>query len=120
MRLDSNASRIWFGCARFRTVLLNNTSSSSCSRLNRPVSGCSPVLTTTPSRTHCQNWACVVQNCFRSLHITSAVFFFRIFFVLIVNTPRPLRICRHTQKSRGEASLARQQQIFKLLKTEFP
>src|ERR1043165_6738754 len=80
-RLESNASLMWFGCARFSTVLLNNTSNSSCSRLNRPVSGCSPVLTTMPSLTHCQNCVCVVQNCFRSRQITSAVFFFRFFFI---------------------------------------
>src|SRR5688572_15373240 len=37
-----------------------------------------------PSLTHCQNWAWVVQNSFRSRQITSAVFFFFFlsFFVL--------------------------------------
>src|SRR5215213_10911617 len=80
MRRDRSASRMWFGCARFSTVLLNNTSNSSCSRLNSPVNGCSPVLITIPSRTHCQNCACVVQNCLRSRQTTSAVFFLRFFF----------------------------------------
>ena len=36
-----------------------------------------------------------------------------------LNTPRPLRVI-DTQKPVGEASLARQHQIFKLLQTEFP
>lgn len=50
------------------------------------MSGLSPVFTTTPCRTHCQNCVCVVQNCFRVWQITSAVFFFFFaFFVLITN-----------------------------------
>src|SRR5829696_4918883 len=114
IRRDKSASRMWFGCARFSTVLLNNTSNSSCSRLNSPVNGCSPVLITIPSLTHCQNCFCVVQNCFRSRQTTSAVFFLRFFFM--ADTPLALRVengKRYTQKPRGEASLARQQLIFK-------
>src|SRR6185369_7882454 len=80
-RRDSSASRIWLGWARFKTVLLRSTSNSSCSRLKVPVSGLSWVFVTTPSRTHCQNCVCVVQNCLRSLQITSAVFFFFFFFL---------------------------------------
>src|SRR5215213_3990981 len=110
MRRDRSASRMWFGCARFKTVLLNNTINSSCSRLNRPVNGCSPVFITTPSRTHCQNCACVVQNCFRSRQITSAVFFFRFFFI-----QTHLDLCvLFTQKPVGEASLARQHPVVNL------
>src|SRR5215208_6450668 len=82
MRRDRSASRMWFGCARFSTVLLNNTSNSSCSRLNSPVNGCSPVLITIPSLTHCQNCFCVVQNCLRSRQTTSAVFFLCFFFMV--------------------------------------
>src|SRR5215203_1261225 len=102
MRRDSNASRIWFGCAKFKTVLLNKTNNSSCSLLNSPVNGCSPLLVTIPSLTHCQNCACVVQNCFRSRQITSAVFFLRFFFI-----QTHLDLCvLFTQKPVGEASLA--------------
>src|SRR5258705_5414740 len=82
-RRDNKASRMWFGCARFNMVLLKRTRSSSCSLLNKPVSGCSPVLVTMPSLTHCQNCVCVVQNSFRSRQITSAVFFFFFFFLAL-------------------------------------
>src|SRR6266481_5303952 len=34
-----------------------------------------------PSLAHCQNCACVVQNCLRSRQITNAVFFLRRFFL---------------------------------------
>ncbi len=114
-RRDSSASRMWFGCARFKTVLLNKTINSSCSRLNSPVSGCSPVLVTTPSLTHCQNCVCVVQNCFRSRQITSAVFFLRFFFLFgfmqIHLWPCVTRAATHVPVR--EASLARQQQVLK-------
>src|SRR5918912_1552375 len=80
IRRDCRASRRWFGCARLRTVLLRRTISSSFSRVKAPVRGLSPVLTTTPSLTHCQNCVCVVQNCLRSRQTTSAVFF--LFFLL--------------------------------------
>ena len=83
IRRDNSASRMWFGCARFSTVLLNNTINSSCSLLNCPVNGWSPIFVTTPSLTHCQNCVCVVQNCFRSRQTTSAVFFFRFFFLFV-------------------------------------
>src|SRR5215216_3029410 len=115
MRRDKSASRMWFGCARFSTVLLNNTNNSSCSRLNSPVSGCSPVLMTMPSLTHCQNCVCVVQNCFRSRQITSAVFFLRFFFLFtfmqIHLCPCVTRVATHVPGR--EASLARQQQVVK-------
>src|SRR5688572_8504578 len=116
---------MWFGCARFKTVLLNSTINSSCSRLNNPVNGWSPTLVTMPSLTHCQNCVCVVQNCFRSRQTTSAVFFLRFFFFtcvfafIAINTH--LHLCVFelaTHKGpRGEASLARQQQVFKTLST---
>src|SRR5215211_1570590 len=101
-------------------VLLNNTSNSSCSRLNSPVNGCSPVLTTMPSRTHCQNCVCVVQNSFRSRQTTRAVFFLRFFFlgvVVIEGTLQALRVsiqATHTVPVR-EASHARRQLVFKTL-----
>ena len=82
MRRDRNASLKWLGRARFRTVLLNTTISSSCCRANTPVSGASPVLMTTASLTHCQNCVCVVQNSLRSRQIMRAVRlrFFEAFF----------------------------------------
>src|SRR5882762_9217355 len=66
----------------FNTVLLSRTIDSSCSLTNAPSSGPSPVFTTMPSLTHCQNCVCVVQNSFRFRHTTSAVFFFFFFLVL--------------------------------------
>jgi hypothetical protein len=83
---------MWLGWARFSTVLLKRTSSSSCSRLNVPVKGLSSVLMTTPSLTHCQNCVCVVQNSLRSRQITSAVFFFFFFFLSLLTL-----ICLHYQ-----------------------
>src|SRR6266550_2303989 len=84
IRRESSASRIWFGWAKLSTVLLKSTISSSCSRLNVPVSGLSCVLVIIPSLAHCQNCACVVQNSFRSRQTISAVFlFFFFFFVLL-------------------------------------
>src|SRR3982074_2911661 len=63
----------------FNTVLLSRTIDSSCSLTNAPSSGPSPVFTTTPSLTHCQNCVCVVQNSLRFRQTTSAVFFFFFF-----------------------------------------
>src|SRR5436305_15080647 len=65
------------------------TINSSCSRLNAPVNGRSPVLTTMPSLTHCQNCVCVVQYCLRSRQMTSAVFFLFFLFALI----GPIFVC---------------------------
>src|SRR5918912_713466 len=83
MRRESKDSRRWLGQARFSTVLLKSTINSSCSRRKAPVKGLSPVFSTTPSLTHCQNCVCVVQNCFLSRQMMSAVFFLLFLFALI-------------------------------------
>src|SRR5437868_1059404 len=93
MRRERSASRRWFGRERFSTVLLKTTFSSSASRTNSPASGLSPVFMTTPSLTHCQNCACVVQKVLRSRHVTIAVRFFRFsafLFALLIVSPLPL------------------------------
>src|SRR5688572_29945011 len=117
---------MWFGCARFKTVLLNSTINSSCSRLNNPVNGWSPTLVTIPSLTHCQNCVCVVQNCFRSRHTTSAVFFFRFFFFacafgfIVINAHLWLCVSRNEQHThthigkpllRGSIKFSKQSQL---------
>src|SRR2546423_2144371 len=104
MRRERRASRRWLGRERFRTVLLKTTFNSSASRTNSPASGLSPVLTTTPSLTHCQNCACVVQNCLRSRQTTSAVRFVFLFsafrFALLIVSLLPLiHPCRHVSLS---------------------
>ena len=76
-----NASCKWFLSARLRTVLPSITINSSCSRRKMPVRGASPVFSTTPSLIHCQNCGWVVQNCFRSRQMTSAVLAFFFFFL---------------------------------------
>src|SRR5437763_5819332 len=89
MRRERSASRRWLGRERFSTVLLKTTFSSSASRTNSPASGLSPVLTTTPSLTHCQNCAWVVQNSLRSRQTTRAVlffFFFSFFFFALLTS----------------------------------
>src|ERR1700730_1660673 len=82
-RRERSASPICAGWARFSTVLLNTTISSSCSRTKAPVSGWSCVFLTVPSLTHCQNCVCVVQNSLRSRQITRAVFFFFFFLTFL-------------------------------------
>lgn len=92
IRRELKASRRWFGCARFRTVLLKITINSSCLRRKAPVRGLSSVFSMTPSLTHCQNCACVVQNCLRSRQITSAVRFFFFFTFFVLTTEALLRV----------------------------
>src|SRR5437867_1963992 len=56
-----------------------------------PVKGLSSVLVITPSRAHCQNCFCVVQNSFRSRQMTNAVFFFFFFsFLSLVMSATPI------------------------------
>src|SRR5437868_13777360 len=103
MRRERSASRRWFGRERFSTVLLKTTFNSSASRTNSPASGLSPVLTTTPSLTHCQNCACVVQKVLRSRQTTIAVRFFlfsALRFALLIVSPLPsTHPCRHVSLS---------------------
>jgi hypothetical protein len=55
-----------------------------------------------PFRNHCQNWVCVVQNCFRSRQIISAVLFFLLSFfrcfrsrlIRILRVSKPLTLQR--------------------------